>query len=60
MKRKKDKIDIIDFNKKIIKSKMKSSLYILNDLDKTLMNIGFISKNKKKKINYGTRRKRLV
>lgn len=60
MKRKKDKIDIIDFNKKIIKSKMKSSLYILNDLDKILMNIGFISKNKKKKINYGTRRKRLV
>lgn len=49
MKRKQNKIDIVDFNHKIIKSKLKNSLYVLSDLDKELLNIGYKSKKKKKK-----------
>ena len=39
MKRKRDKFDIIDFNRKIIKEKLKNSLYVLSDLDKELLSI---------------------
>ena len=49
MKRKQNKIDIVDFNHKIIKSKLKNSLYVLSDLDKELLNIGYKPKRKKKK-----------
>ena len=41
MKRKQIKIDIIGLNHKIIKSKMKNSLYILTDLDKELLKIKY-------------------
>ena len=47
MKRKQNKIDIVDFNHKIIKSKMKDSLYVMSDLDKELLNIGYKPKRKK-------------
>ena len=48
MKRKQIKIDIVDFNHKIIKYKLKNSLYVLSDLDKELLDIGYKSKKKKK------------
>lgn len=47
-KRKHNKIDIVDFNHKIIRSKMKNPLYIMDNLDKELINIGYIPKKKKK------------
>ena len=47
MKRKQSKLDIVDFNKKIIKEKLKNSLYILSDLDKELLNIKYKSKKKR-------------
>ena len=49
MKRKRQKIDIVDFNKKIIKEKMRNPLYIISDLDMELMNIPYKSKTKIKK-----------
>lgn len=48
MKHKQSKLDIVDFNKKIIKEKLKNSLYILSDLDKKLLNIKYKSKKKRK------------
>lgn len=39
MKRKHHKIDIIDFNKKIIQKNMKNSLYILDELDKVFLKL---------------------
>ena len=47
MKRKRNKIDIVDLNHKIIKYKMKNPLYVLTDLDKELLSIGYKSKKKK-------------
>ena len=46
MKRKHHKIDIIDFNKKIIQKNMKNSLYILDELDKVFLKL----KNKSRKL----------
>jgi hypothetical protein len=48
MKRKRQKIDIVDFNKNIIKEKMKNPLYLISDLDRELMNIPYKSKTKRK------------
>ena len=39
MKRKHHKIDIIDFNKKIIQKNMKNSLYVLDKLDKAFLKL---------------------
>ena len=49
MKRKRHKFDIIDFNRKIIKEKLKNSLYILSDLDKELLLIPQYQSTRKKK-----------
>ena len=49
MKRKRRKFDIIDFNRKIIKEKLKNSLYILSDLDKELLLIPQYQSTRKKK-----------
>ena len=49
MKRKRNKFDIIDFNKKIIKEKLKNSLYVLSDLDKELLLIPQYQSIRKKK-----------
>lgn len=38
MKRKSNKIDVDELNKKIIKKKMKNSLYVLNEIDLILLN----------------------
>ena len=46
MKRKNQKIDVADLNRKIIKAKMKDSLYILTDLDKELLNVKYKKKKK--------------
>lgn len=47
MKRKRNKIDIVDLNHKFIKSKMKNPPYVLTGLDKELLIIGYKSKKKK-------------
>lgn len=50
MKRKNKKIDIIDYNRNIIKNRLNNSLYILSDLDKILLSIPqYQSLHKKKK-----------
>ena len=51
MKRKQSKLDIVDFNRKIIKEKLKNSLYILSDLDKELLSIPQYQSTRKKKRN---------
>jgi len=49
MKRKRNKFDIIDFNRNIIKEKLKNSLYVLSDLDKELLSIPQYRPTRKKK-----------
>ena len=50
MKWKNKKIDIIDYNRNIIKKKINNSLYILSDLEKILLSIPqYQSLHKKKR-----------
>lgn len=41
-------LEVEEMNKKIIRDKMKDPLYIVDDLDKALLNSGEYKKNKKK------------
>ena len=50
MKRKNKKIDIIDYNRNIIKNRLNNSLYILSDLEKILLSISQYQSLHKKKI----------
>jgi len=49
VKRKHYKIDIDDFNDKIVKKKLKSPLYVLNELDLQFLNPQYRSKKRSKK-----------
>ena len=51
-KRKNERIDVDDLNKKIIKEKLKDTLYILSELDKELIN----KKYKSRKHSHGKKR----
>ena len=46
MKRKRKKLDVDELNHKIIKSKMKSTLYIPNELDNELLKNPYRKKKK--------------
>ena len=49
MKRKRHKIDIDDFNDKIVKRKMEDTLYVLNELDLRFLNPPYMAKKRRKK-----------
>lgn len=49
MKKKRNKIDIDEFNDKIVKRKMKNPLYVLNELDLRFLNPPYRAKNRRKK-----------
>lgn len=53
MKYKRQKIDIVDMNKKIIRERMKDPLYIMSDLERELLNIPYNLKKKRKKKKNG-------
>ena len=49
MKRKRNKIDIDDFNDKIVKRKMEDTLYVLNELGLRFLNPTYMAKKRRKK-----------
>ena len=49
MKHRRNRFDVDDMNKKIIKEKMKNSLYLMDSLDKELLSVPYPSKNRLKK-----------
>ena len=49
MKMKRNRIDIDDFNDKIVKKKMGDTLYVLNELDLRFLNPPYRAKKRRKK-----------
>ena len=49
MKGKRHKIDINDFNNKIVKKKMEDPMYVLNDIDRLFLDPPYNGKKKRKK-----------